>query len=75
MSIDLQTAINTVNNLNSGEEFCVKDLFLGYEWKREKRGKRMNLGILFLHEVEKNLTTVVKKLKKNSANQQVYQKI
>ncbi|WP_372714143.1 single-stranded DNA-binding protein [Ilyobacter sp.] len=75
MSIDLQTAINTVNNLNSGEKFCVRDLFLGYEWNRVPRGKRMNLGTLFLHEVETNLNTVVRKLKKNSANQQVYEKI
>ena len=68
----LEEAVKQANNLNSGESFMVKELFRGFEWNRIDRGLRMNLGRAFLFEIEKDLTLNIDKLKKNSANQQIY---
>lgn len=72
----LERALNEIPNLNSKEKFLVKDLFKGYEWNRLSINERRNLGRFFFEESQnpylKNGTIVA--LKKNSANQQMYQK-
>jgi len=47
MSTLLQTALGEIQTLNPGEEFLVKDLFKGYEWKRFDLNEPQNLGRLF----------------------------
>ncbi len=44
MSTLLQTSLGEIQKMNPGEEFLVKDLFKGYEWKRFDLNERRNLG-------------------------------
>ena len=73
----LKQAIEELKNLRSGEAFLVKELFKGYEWNRIDRAERLQLGTLFVNEVQNNplLVGKVKKLDKTSSNQQKYQMI
>lgn len=69
----LKHAITEITQLNSGEEFLVKDLFKGYEWNRLGIGERRTLGSLFLNEVKNgHLQNQIGVVSKNSANQQLY---
>lgn len=71
----LKQAINEVRNLIPGEEFIVKDLFIGYLWNRIPRNERLTLGSLFLDWVTNNQNSHVIKLAKNSSHQQMYRKV
>lgn len=66
----LCAAIKEVDNLMSGEEFLVKDLFLGYKWKRIAIGVRRDLGRFFYDQMK----SVVDVCDKTSSNQQKYRK-
>ncbi|MED2974270.1 single-stranded DNA-binding protein [Fictibacillus sp. B-59209] len=68
----LNRAIEELGNLNDGEEFLVKDLFKGYEWKRIPLNKRLRLGVLFLNEISSHHEHAIEILDKTSSNQQVY---
>lgn len=70
----LQTAINEVGQLHSGEQFIVKDLFKGYLWNRIPRNERLALGSIFLDWIS-NSNSNVQILDKNSSNQQMYMKL
>lgn len=70
----LNQAISELSNLQSGEEFLVKELFKGYEWKRFTKGDRLTLGTLFLNYVKSTPTIGIDILEKTSANQQKYRK-
>ncbi len=59
--------------LNEGEEFIVKELFKGYEWKRFPLKDRLLLGTLFLNEVTQRRVAVTP-LGKTSSGQQKYKK-
>lgn len=69
----LEDAINETSNLNEGEIFLVKDLFMGYLWKRIPHGDRLLLGILFLNYVNR-ASGSIQKIEKTSSNQQRYKK-
>ncbi|MDD3571194.1 MAG: DUF1413 domain-containing protein [Lachnospiraceae bacterium] len=47
VSILLKKALSQTVNLVEGEEFMVKDLFLGFEWKRIPKKERLSLGTEF----------------------------
>ena len=70
----LDDAINETRNLENGEVFLVKDLFMGYVWKRIPHGDRLLLGILFLKHVNKT-TGSIQKINKTSSKQQRYMKV
>ena len=72
--ISLETVVERVLRLHSGEIFLVKDLFTGVIWKRIGMGKRRDLGRFFLDYARKH-SELVEILEKNNANQQLYRKI
>lgn len=43
----LEESIAELPELDSGQEFIVKDLFKGYIWKSQSLDTRRNLGALF----------------------------
>ena len=69
----LEMAIAETNNLQSGEEFLVKDLFKGYLWNRIPVKDRLLLGTLFLNHFTNNERSV-QAIAKTSSNQQKYRK-
>lgn len=62
-----------IENLQSKEEFLLKDLFKGYEWNRIKKSDRLKLGTMFLNFVENN-TDKITILSKTKSGQKVYKK-
>ncbi len=70
----LDEAIKETENLNNGEVFLVRDLFLGYLWKRIPHGERLLLGTLFLNYINKTQGNI-QKIEKTSSNQQRYKKV
>lgn len=69
----LKTALWETKNLQTDEEFLVKDLFKGYEWNRIPFKDRLLLGTLFLNAVTSE-PLGVEAIKKTSSNQQKYRK-
>ena len=67
----LEMAIREVKNLKRGEEFLLKDLFIGYRWNRIDRSTRLLLGTLFLNHVKTKDIGVIP-LEKASSGQQKY---
>jgi hypothetical protein len=70
----LDDAINETRNLDNGEIFLVKDLFMGYVWKRITHGDRLLLGILFLKHINQT-TGSIQVIEKTSSKQQRYKKV
>lgn len=68
-------AKETVNELETGEEFIVKDLFRGFEWNRIQKGYRTKLGSVFLMFSQYEGKSIVKALDKTPQNQQKYIKL
>ena len=66
---------NTLNELNSGEEFIVKDLFRGFEWNRIGKGNRTKLGSMVFNFANHEGSTIIEPLGKTPQNQQKYKKI
>ena len=68
-------AISEVPNLQSGEKFMVRDLFIGYEWNRLSSYTRAKVGAGFYYQYAKieNLSEV-EILEKSARNQQLYRK-
>ena len=66
-----------INNLNVNEEFLIRDLFYGYKWNRLDKNIRIQLGQIFLNQVNNNLHPQVKpkKMEKKGNNQQKYIKV
>ena len=60
--------------LLAGEEFMVKDLFLGYEWKRIKIGNRTRLGAAFFLFAQSTGAAQFDILGKTPQNQQLYRR-
>ena len=67
----LQSALNEIAHLHSGEDFIVRDLFKGYEWNRIPIGERLLLGTLFLNESNQKGSKVVA-VQKTTSGQQKY---
>ncbi len=63
-----------IEKLNADEEFLVKDLFLGYEWKRIGIENRTHLGASFFNFAQGNGASQVAILDKTPQNQQRYRK-
>lgn len=66
---------NTLNELSSGEEFIVKDLFRGFEWNRIAKGNRTKLGSMVFNFANNEGSTIIDPLGKTPQNQQKYKKI
>ena len=71
----LSMAIISLDNIKSGEIFLVKELFLGYEWKRLSWGERTNLGLLFIDQVRNDPSLNVTILPKTASNHLKYKKM
>ena len=67
-------AISEVSNLQSGEKFMVRDLFLGYEWNRLSNYVRANVGSGFYHQYAVSDVSQVTIEEKSPQNQQKYKK-
>lgn len=65
----------SLKDVNSNEEFLVKDLFRGIEWNRIPKGLRTKLGSMFLAYAEKEASDVLVVLGKTPQNQQIYRKL
>lgn len=65
-------AISTLQYVDKGEVFIVKDLFKGYQWNRIPKGLRTKLGSLFILYAEKEGRTIIKAIDKTPQNQQKY---
>jgi hypothetical protein len=70
----LDEAMRETRNLNIGEIFLVRELFLGYKWNRIPHKDRLLLGILFLNHINK-INGDLRAIEKTSSNQQRYKKI
>jgi hypothetical protein len=71
----LQISKLTISDLQSGEEFIVKDLFKGFEWNRISKGNRTKLGSLFFAYSKNEASSTLTILGKTPQNQQRYKKI
>lgn len=69
----LEKAIRETENIQQGETFLLKDLFMGYEWNRIDRSSRLLLGTLFLNHVNK-VKGEINAIEKNVSGQQRYEK-
>lgn len=67
----LNLAIEEIDELEVGEIFLVKELFLGYRWNRTKKAERLTLGTLFKNYATQN-PEKIKILDKTSSHQQKY---
>lgn len=61
--------------LLSGEEFMVRDLFLGYEWNRIDKGNRTRLGSAFFAYAQGEGASTITPLGKTPQNQQRYKRL
>jgi len=68
-------AISEIPKLQPGEQFMVRDLFIGYEWNRLSNYVRAKVGAGFYYQYAKdeNLSQV-DILAKSAQNQQKYRK-
>ena len=68
----LEQAKSEVRNVADGQEFLVKDLFIGHFWNSLPKPDRLRLGVLFFEyaKLDDGLTP----LDKTSAGQQKYAK-
>lgn len=71
----LNEAIEMLNQLESGDTFIVKDLFLGIRWNKFPRSERLTLGTLFLNYAKTEGSRIITPDGKNSAQQQKYKVI
>lgn len=70
----LLAAQAALRDVESGEEFTVRDLFRGFEWNRIPRGVRLQLGSVFNAYVKdpNQGGKLVSIGNKNAQNQQLY---
>jgi hypothetical protein len=83
MKIDVNTTLkelfeiakNTINEVEQGEEFIVKELFRGIEWNRIAKGNRTKLGAMFFSFSENEGNGIIVGIGKTPQNQQKYRKL
>lgn len=68
-------AKETLKEVDSGEEFIVKELFRGFEWNRIAKGNRTKLGSIFFNYANNEGRKWILALGKTPQNQQKYQKL
>ena len=62
-------------NVESGEEFTIRELFKGYEWNRLKPSLRTKLGsMIFAKFNNGGLSDIIEPVRKTPQHQQVYVK-
>ena len=71
----VQLVNEALDDVETGEEFIVKDLFRGFEWNRIPKSLRTKLGSMILvlsqgNNLSQNITAV----RKTPQNQQIYVK-
>lgn len=67
----LKIAINKISQLQPGKCFCLKDLFVGWQWQhRLTKGDKLRLGIIFLEKMKSRDDVEV--LGKTSSNHSMY---
>lgn len=66
---------DTITEVNSGEEFIVRDLFRGFEWNRIAKGNRTKLGAMVFSYANHEGSNIIEPLGKTPQNQQRYKKI
>lgn len=66
---------DTLNELQTGEIFIVKELFRGFEWNRIAKGNRTKLGSMFFNYANNEGETIIEPLGKTPQNQQQYKRI
>lgn len=66
---------STLAELNTGEEFIVKELFRGFEWNRIAKGTRTKLGSMVFNFANHEGSTIIGPLGKTPQNQQKYKKL
>lgn len=71
----MEYANKELEELNDEEEFVMKDLFKGYEWRRITRGNRTKLGMMFFEQISRVDDLGVDPLGKTPQNQQLYRKV
>lgn len=72
----LSIVIDTLDEVNTGEIFIVKELFRGFEWNRIGKGNRTKLGsMVFAYANGDEGSTVIQSLDKTPQNQQKYKKL
>ena len=72
---DLQImAVAAICEVETNEEFIVRDLFRGFEWNRIPKGYRTKLGSLFLNYAQGEGSSKLEILGKTPQNQQIYRK-
>jgi len=71
----LNTAIAALNDVAPGEEFTVKELFRGFEWKRVQQGYRIKLGGMFFDYAKKDGAALLMICGKTPQNQQIYRRL
>ena len=71
-----EIVIKTLDDVNAGEVFIVKELFRGFEWNRIKKGNRTKLGSMVLAYANSDEgASVLETLGKTPQNQQIYKKL
>lgn len=71
-----EIVIKTLDDVNAGEVFIVKELFKGFEWNRIKKGNRTKLGAMVLAYANSDEgASVLETLGKTPQNQQIYKKL
>ncbi len=69
-------AIATLDEVEAGEVFIVKDLFKGFEWVRIPKGLRTKLGsMIFAYANGAMGSSIIEPLDKTAQNQQRYKKL
>lgn len=68
-------AVQTLNDVQQGEKFIVKDLFRGFEWNRIAKGNRTKLGSIFFAYAQGQGMNDIYPLGKTPQNQQIYEKL
>lgn len=70
-----KVAKETLNEVEQGEVFLVKDLFKGFEWNRIPKGVRTKLGGAFINFAQNEGHKLIKDSGKTPQNQQKYTKL
>ena len=68
----LDAAIDSLNDVDRGETFVVRDLFRGFEWVRISRSDRTKLGGMFYRYIKEHGELNVEPAGKTLQHQQKY---
>lgn len=71
-----EIVVKTLDDVNAGEVFIVKELFRGFEWNRIGKGNRTKLGaMVFAYANGDEGSSILEPLDKTPQNQQKYRKL